>query len=115
MEIKSDDNVRSDAVVIRLAALAQQHRLAVFRALVRAGNCGLAAGEIAQRIGMPASTLSFHLSHLKQAGLAKDRRQGRSIIYRADFEAIADVVDFLLEECCSEETCNTRAAQSNGA
>jgi DNA-binding transcriptional ArsR family regulator len=88
-------------IVDRLAALAQPHRLAVFRLLVVAGPDGRAAGDIAEAVGLPASTLSFHLAHLKRAGLVTALRAGRSLHYAADFVAMRGLVDFLTENCCA--------------
>ncbi len=96
-----------DLAVDRLAALAQPHRLAAFRLLVAAGPAGLPAGEIAVRLALPASSLSFHLAHLKQAGLARAVRRGRSLIYAADFAAMRGLVDFLSENCCGGASCDT--------
>jgi DNA-binding transcriptional ArsR family regulator len=83
-----------------LSALAQGHRLAVFRLLVRAGDQGVAAGEIAREIGVPSSTLSTHLTILAHAGLIRSRREGRSILYRADYDAMRDLLGFLVADCC---------------
>jgi DNA-binding transcriptional ArsR family regulator len=83
-----------------LAALAHETRLDVFRLLVRAGPEGLPAGAIADALGIPAATLSFHLKELKSAGVARCRRDGRSLIYSPDFAATRDLVDFLTESCC---------------
>lgn len=90
-----------------LAALAQTSRLAVFRELVKAGATGLAAGVIADRVGVPSSSLSFHLTNLKQANLVLEERVGRSIIYRANFATMRDLTGYLLENCCQEEGCDT--------
>ena len=84
-----------------LAALAQETRLAIFRALVRAGPEGLAAGAIAEAVGAPASTLSFHLKELANAGLVKSRQESRFIYYSADYGAMSDLVGFLTESCCA--------------
>lgn len=86
--------------VTALGALAHEHRLAVYRLLVERGPDGLAAGLIAERVGIPASSLTFHLQHLLRAGLATQRRVGRQIIYAADFAAMNDLVGFLTENCC---------------
>jgi ArsR family transcriptional regulator, arsenate/arsenite/antimonite-responsive transcriptional repressor len=86
--------------VAALAALAHEGRLAVFRMLVQAGTDGLAAGEIARRLGVPANTLSANLNVLSQSGLIQSRRQGRSIIYTAAYERMAALLGFLLEDCC---------------
>ena len=83
-----------------LAALAQESRLDVFRLLIQSGPDGLAAGEIGARLGLPSPTLSFHLNHLKYAGLVTSRRDSRSIIYRADYKAMNDLISYLMENCC---------------
>ncbi len=93
------------AAVTALSALAQEHRLAVFRLLVQAGEEGLAAGEIAEQLGIPNSSLSFHLAQLSQAGLIGQERQGRSIRYRADYGAMNALVSYLLENCCAGGAC----------
>lgn len=90
-----------EGAVTALGALAQTHRLTVFRELVQAGCNGLAAGAIAERLGIPRSSLSFHLSALKQGGLIAERREGRSIIYTADFAAMRALIAFLLHNCCA--------------
>ena len=90
----------SEYVVRALGALAQEHRLALFRLLVQAGPDGLAAGAIAEALGVPASSLSFHLAQLTNAGLIAQRRDGRSLIYTADYGAMNALVGFLMENCC---------------
>lgn len=92
--------MKPDAVVIGLAALAQKSRLAVFRHLVQEGPSGSCPGEIAQALGVSASTLSFHLKALSHAGLVTAEQSGRSITYRVDFEAMQGLVDYLTENCC---------------
>lgn len=93
MEIKN--------AVASLSALAQDTRLAAFGLLVRAGPAGLAAGAIADALGLPANTLSFHLSQLDHAGLVTARRAGRSIIYAADYGAMDRLLGYLRENCCA--------------
>lgn len=83
-----------------LSALAHGSRLAVFRLLVRAGPDGLAAGEIAREIGARPNTLSSHLAILGHAGLVGSRREGRSIIYSADYTAMRALLGFLMDDCC---------------
>lgn len=83
-----------------LSALAHEGRLGVFRLLVQAGPEGLAAGEIARRLGMLPNTLSASLAVLSRAGLATSRREGRSVIYAADYEAMRGLLGFLMEDCC---------------
>ena len=90
------------AAVEALGALAQPSRLEVFRLLVRRGPGGLAAGEIAQRLSIPATTLSFHLSQLTRAGLLTARRTGRSIVYAADYGGMRALMAYLTEHCCEE-------------
>jgi DNA-binding transcriptional ArsR family regulator len=86
-----------------LGALAQESRLSVFRLLVQRGPRGLAAGEIATRLGIPAPTLSFHLAQLGHAALVRSRREGRSIIYAADYTGMQRLMAFLTEQCCRED------------
>lgn len=93
------------SAVEALGALAQENRLALFRLLLQAGDSGLAAGSIAQALGVPNSSLSFHLAHLTRAGLIRKRRDGRSLIYTADYEAMNALVGFLMENCCGGAAC----------
>ncbi|MBW8297233.1 metalloregulator ArsR/SmtB family transcription factor [Sphingopyxis sp.] len=97
--------MESETVVRALGALAQEHRLALFRLLVQAGPDGLAAGAIAVSLGVPASSLSFHLAQLTNAGLIAHRRDGRSLIYTADYGAMTALLGFLMENCCGGAVC----------
>lgn len=81
-------------------ALAQETRLTVFRLLVRAGDDGLTAGEIAAQLGVPPSTMSHHLSWLERAGLARSRRAHRQIFYSPNVEGVLSLLSFLMEDCC---------------
>lgn len=83
------------------SALAQETRLRIVRALVVAGPDGLAAGKIAERMGVSATNVSFHLKELERSGLINQQRVSRSIIYRASFETLAELVTFLMEDCCA--------------
>ena len=83
-----------------LAGLAQEHRLRVFRLLVREAPDGLPAGQIAERLGIPASTMSSHLAQLERAGLLRSRRDQRRIIYAVEVEGIRRLLAFLIEDCC---------------
>jgi DNA-binding transcriptional ArsR family regulator len=83
-----------------LRALAHETRLEVFRLLVRSGPAGMPAGAIAEALGVPAPTLSFHLKELRQAGLVEGERRGRSHVYRPDYGAMDDLVSYLTENCC---------------
>ena len=89
--------------VAALGAVAHEHRLAIYRMLVERGPQGLAAGEIAERLGMPPSSLTFHLQQLLHAGLVTQRRLSRQLIYAADFAAMNGLVAFLTENCCGGE------------
>ncbi len=102
--------MNSHAATEALSALANEHRLAVFRLLVQAGPDGRAAGVIAEKLDLPASSLSFHLAHLKRAGLILQRRESRSLIYSADFAAMNGLVGFLTENCCGGASCAPSAA-----
>ena len=92
--------MEKSTAITALAALAQGSRLDIFRLLVQAGREGLAAGQIGERLGLPSATLSFHLSQLRQAGLVSFRREGRSLIYTVEFEAMNGLLGFLTESCC---------------
>lgn len=94
----------ADAAIAALGALAQEHRLGLFRLLVQTGEEGLAAGTIAEKLGIPASSLSFHLAQLSRAGMIRQERRHRSIIYRADYEAMNALVGYLMENCCGGRT-----------
>lgn len=104
MEIKN--------AVINLSALAHEGRLTVFRMLVQAGSDGIAAGEIARRLGTPPNTLSANLNILSNAGLIASRRNGRSLVYTALYEQMTSLLEFLMEDCCngSPEICASLAA-----
>jgi DNA-binding transcriptional ArsR family regulator len=97
--------MKSPAVVAALSALAQEHRLALFRLLVEAGSEGMAAGAAAERLGIPNSSLSFHLTQLSGAGLIRQERRGRSLIYSADYGAMDALLGFLTANCCAGEAC----------
>ena len=96
-------------VIQALAALAQEHRLAAFRLLVQAGTGGMPAGAIAHQLGIPASSMSFHLAQLAHAGLVTQRRESRSIIYAADYAAMAGLMAYLTENCCGGVPCEDTA------
>jgi DNA-binding transcriptional ArsR family regulator len=89
------------SAVTALSALAHEGRLEIFRLLVRAGDPGMAAGEIARATGVLPNTLSSNLNILSGAGLVKSRRDGRSIIYTAAYERMRELLAFLMEDCCA--------------
>lgn len=98
--------------VAALSALAHEGRLTIFRELVQAGPEGLAAGEVARRVGIAPSTLSASLTVLSHAGLLRSRRDGRSIIYAAAYERMTDLLSYLVKDCCNgrPEVCAPLAA-----
>ena len=98
------------AVISALAALAQEVRLRVFRALVVAGASGMTPSVIAEALDVPAATLSFHLKELVHAGLIDQERQGRNLIYRADFATMTGLLSYLTHNCCQGETCEVADA-----
>lgn len=92
-------------VVRALAALAQEVRLRVFRALVVAGKDGLTPGTLAEQLDVASNTLSFHLKELAHAGLISQERQGRNLIYRASFVSMNELLGYLTENCCQGTDC----------
>lgn len=96
--------MKSQVAVAALSALAQESRLALFRLLVKRGPEGYCAGELAQRLDIPAPTLSFHLKTLSQAGLVRSRKASRFVHYSANFDLMSGLVEFLTEHCCSLAT-----------
>jgi ArsR family transcriptional regulator, arsenate/arsenite/antimonite-responsive transcriptional repressor len=105
--------MESTSVIEALGALAQEHRLAVFRQLVQAGDNGMPAGAIALALGIPNSSLSFHLSQLRNAGLIEQERQHRSLIYRANYPAMNALLGYLTENCCAGAGCEAGSACEN--
>jgi ArsR family transcriptional regulator len=97
--------MKADAAVTRLAALAQETRLAVFRLLVQKGPEGLCASDIQARLKLAAPTLSFHLKELTAAGLLESRQQGRFIYYAPDYDAMNALLGYLTENCCGGRAC----------
>jgi ArsR family transcriptional regulator, arsenate/arsenite/antimonite-responsive transcriptional repressor len=99
--------MKSDLAVTRLAALAQETRLAAFRLLVQSGPEGLCVSDLQSRLGVPAPTLSFHLKELVHAGLITARQEGRFIYYAPDFRTMNGLLDYLTENCCGGAECET--------
>lgn len=106
--------MRGDEVIGVLGALAQDHRLSAYRLLVQAGHAGLAAGAIAEALDLPASSLSFHLAQLLQAGLITQRRDGRSLIYAPDYAAMARLIGYLTENCSRGTGCGEAPGYGEG-
>lgn len=98
--------------VAALAALAQESRLSVFRLLVRAGPAGLAAGRISTELGIPPSSLSFHLKELLHANMVLSRQEGRFVIYVANYQTASDLIGFLSENCCVGSPCDCGSLSS---
>lgn len=98
------------AAITRLAALAHESRLGLFRRLVQAGPAGLTPGELAAEFGLAPATLSFHLKELTQAGLLTAQQEGRCIHYATNFAAMNDLLGYLTENCCNGQPCLTSAS-----
>jgi ArsR family transcriptional regulator, arsenate/arsenite/antimonite-responsive transcriptional repressor len=107
--------METNDVIEALAALAHGHRLAIFRLLVEKGPEGLSAGEIAERLGLAPSSLTFHLQHLTRAALLTQRRVGRQLFYAADFGVMTALVGYLTENCCSGASCEPTCATDDTA
>jgi DNA-binding transcriptional ArsR family regulator len=107
--------MKAASAIEALGALAQEHRLALFRLLVQAGGKGMAAGAIAEALGVPNSSLSFHLAQLRNAGLILQERQHRSLIYRANYPAMNALLDYLTENCCAGSACASTAHERKSA
>ena len=100
--------------VIMFDALSQETRLRAFRLLVKAGPDGLAAGAISDALDTPHNTMSFHLSHLSNAGIISSRKESRSVIYSANFDATHDLITFIVKDCCSNEFSSIRQDRKTG-
>jgi DNA-binding transcriptional ArsR family regulator len=106
--------MKTAEAVAALAALAQGSRLEVFRRLVRLGPQGLPAGRIAEAVGIPKATLSFHLAQLGHARLVTSARRGRSIFYAANYRTIETLLGFLMSCCCRDRAASGRAGSACG-
>ncbi|MBC8007791.1 MAG: helix-turn-helix transcriptional regulator [Prolixibacteraceae bacterium] len=102
--------MKSNDAIMALAALAQATRLDIYRLLVQRGPDGVAATAIAEKLGLPNATLSFHVKGLTQAGLVSARQDGRFIYYAANFPAMNALVDYLTENCCAGADCGVICA-----
>jgi ArsR family transcriptional regulator, arsenate/arsenite/antimonite-responsive transcriptional repressor len=109
--------MRESQALSVFAALSQETRLRALRLLVIAGPAGLAAGAIAEKLGVSASNVSFHLKELEHAGLVAQRRDARSIIYNADYATLGNLIKYLMEDCCGgrPEICAPAGACSPAA
>lgn len=100
--------------LIAFDALSQETRLKVFRLLVEYGPEGASAGTVSESLGVPHNTLSFHLNHMSNASLVLSRREGRSIIYSANFGLMTDLIRFMVEDCCNVEFANIKSDKKSG-
>ena len=107
--------MEESSAVASLAALAQPVRLRVFRALVGAGPDGMHPGALGAMLGVPSSTLSFHLKELVHAGLVTQQRDGRNLIYRPALERMSALMDYLTAHCCMGAGCEEIAARRRNA
>jgi DNA-binding transcriptional ArsR family regulator len=107
--------IEESAAVVRFEALAHPVRLAAFRLLIAAGPAGVSSGEIAERLGVPPTAMSFHLASLERSGLVRCRREGRRILYAAQFEEVRRLLTFLTEDCCGgrPELCGGAASRTS--
>jgi len=96
--------MKIDDAAARLEALGNPTRLKIFRALVRAGHAGMPVGRLQERLKIPASTLSHHVKGLVAVGLISQVREGTTLVCHAEYDAMQGLVDFLVAECCIEET-----------
>jgi DNA-binding transcriptional ArsR family regulator len=112
--------MKASDVVAALGALAQESRLAVFRLLVKRGPSGYTPGELAEKLGIPAPTLSFHLKELQRVGLVQVLREGRYLNYTASFPLMDELLGYLTENCCSladdagASVCRPTAVRNQG-
>lgn len=100
--------------LIAFDALSQETRLKVFRLLVEYGPEGAPAGTVSEALGIPHNTLSFHLNHMSNADLVVSRREGRSIIYSANFDLMTDLIRFMVEDCCRVEFASIKNDKKGG-
>jgi ArsR family transcriptional regulator len=100
--------------LIAFDALSQETRLKVFRMLVEHGSKGTPAGTLSKALGVPHNTLSFHLSHMSNAGLVLSRKEGRSVIYSANFEFFTGLIRYMIEDCCNIEFASIRSDKKKG-
>lgn len=100
--------------IIMFDALSQETRLRAFRLLVQAGPEGLPAGTLSEKLETPHNTMSFHLNHMSNAGIVSSRREGRSIIYSANFAKTQELIAFMVRDCCNVEFASIREDKKKG-
>lgn len=107
--------MKIDDAAARLEALGNPTRLRIYRTLVRAGGAGSSVGKLQSKLDLAGSTLSHHLKAMIAVGLIVQERQGTTLICRANYDVMRDIVDFLLAECCVESSCETTAQPDKAA
>jgi ArsR family transcriptional regulator len=107
--------MKKPQVIASLAALAQENRLDTFRLLVQAGPGGMPAGEVAAKLSISPNNLTFHFDKLREAGLVTVRRDGRSMIYAASYDAMNALLGYLTENCCQGAAANCAASSCDPA
>ena len=100
--------------IIMFGALSQETRLGAFQLLVQAGPAGLPAGALSKALNTPHNTMSLHLTHLSNADLVSSRKEGRSVIYSANFDEMNDLIGFMVKDCCSADFANIREDEKSG-
>ena len=100
--------METNEAILAFGALSQETRLQAFRLLIEHGPDGTPAGTLSDRLGIPHNTLSFHLSHMSNAGLVLSKREGRSIIYSANFEFFTNLIRYMVKDCCREDMASIR-------
>jgi ArsR family transcriptional regulator len=112
--------MQTKSVIVALAALAQDTRLAIYRVLVRTGSDGLPAGQIGTLLGITPSSLSFHIKELSHAGLVTSRQESRYVIYSVNYPSMKKLMNYLMENCCALESgasaqsaCSKSAMRTN--
>jgi ArsR family transcriptional regulator, arsenate/arsenite/antimonite-responsive transcriptional repressor len=103
-------SMKLETAALQLEALGNPTRLQIYRTLVRAGRGGMAVGQVQEKVGLPASTLSHHLKRLLDRGLVRQERAGTSLICHAEYPAMTALLGFLADECCADDTCAPAAA-----
>jgi ArsR family transcriptional regulator, arsenate/arsenite/antimonite-responsive transcriptional repressor len=98
-------SMKLELAASQLESLGSPIRLKIYRALIRAGDDGLACGTLQAKVGLAASTLSHHIRHLRQAGLISQERQATTLICRANYPAMTALVGYLVDECCQDAAC----------
>jgi ArsR family transcriptional regulator, arsenate/arsenite/antimonite-responsive transcriptional repressor len=107
-----NEKMAAESAVSMFAALAQETRLQAYQYLVKAGPEGLPAGSLSELLAIPHNTLSFHLSHLSKAGVVDSRKEGRSIIYMANYKAVKNLIGFMVQDCCHADNASFRKGKN---